>query len=92
MRKLLVALILSVILSMTFATPAFADDGKGNMPGNADDLEPWRGLKNALWHKAWGVVMSGGNAVFNAWGAVYRLHDVIAGQPPAKPGWASGPK
>ena len=37
MKKLLVALILGVILTATLATPAFAGDGNGNMPGKAGD-------------------------------------------------------
>ena len=92
MKRLIISFILAVLLTVTFTAPAFAYDGKGNMPGSATNLPLWQGLINALWHKAWGVVMSQGNAVFNSYGAVYRLYDVIAGQPPAKPWWASGPK
>ena len=51
MKKLLVAVILAVVLTMTLATPAFAwpPEGKpGNMPGKAADnlLEHVRGDGN----------------------------------------------
>ena len=103
MKKLLVALILSVILSMTFATPAFAGDGNGNMPGKAGDLENPQGwvcgLLNSLYHLAWGPwmasMMSGGaNTIPVAYGWYAKAHSyyhIINGQPPAKPHWAGGP-
>ena len=46
MKKLLISLLLAVVLIMTFTTPAFANDGKGNMPGQAAD--GWQGLWNAF--------------------------------------------
>ena len=39
MKRLLVALLLSVILTATLVTLAFADEGKGNMPGKAGDMD-----------------------------------------------------
>ena len=92
MKRLLLVLLLVLVLTFTFATPVFADDGKGNMPGNAWEENAWCGLSRALMGTVTGMVNSGGNAVFNAYGAVYRLWSVIYGQPPAKPFWASGPK
>ena len=72
MKKLLVALILGVILTATLATPAFADEGNGNMGGKnagADPGDPssllinpqgWVvGLVNGLYyHLAWGHMTS----------------------------------
>ncbi len=104
MKKLLVALLLVVVLSLTLVTPAFADDGKGNMPGNSADLvnpQGWVcGLLNSLGHVGWGPwiagMMSGGaNAYPAAYGWYAKAHSyyhIISGQPPAKPHWASGPK
>ena len=38
MKKLMISFILAVLLTATVVTPAFADDGKGNMPGKAAEL------------------------------------------------------
>ncbi|MFC2013063.1 hypothetical protein ACFLUE_02110 [Chloroflexota bacterium] len=92
MRKLLMVLILVVALTLPGATPAFAGDGEGNMPGKATELGCWAGLWNALGHMGWGLVQSGGKAVFAAYGAVHSHWSVINGQHPAKPWWASGSK
>ena len=72
MKKLLIALLLSVILTATLATPAFAGDGNGNMGGkNAGTLPPpWTnplrnpqgwivGLVNGLGHLGWGPSVAG---------------------------------
>ena len=92
MRKLLVALILALILSLTFATPAFADDGKGNMPGKAGDLGNFRGLWNAFRCIGMGFWINGfyppSQPCVGAW---LRHWDIRDGQPPAKPHWAGGP-
>ena len=56
MKKLLVALILAVVLTLTLATPAFAgppEDKPGNMPGKSEG-----GLTNAYWslvYGSWGI-------------------------------------
>ena len=107
MKKLLVALILAVILTATLATPAFADEGKGNMPGNAGDLENplenpqgWIcGLKNAMYYRlGWGhwvsYLMTGkwSNPAAYGWAAKYHSFlHITSGEPPAKPHWAGGP-
>ena len=45
MKKLLVALLLSVILTMTLATPAFAGGPPENNPGLEEEVGPgWYGL------------------------------------------------
>ena len=44
MKKLLVALLLSVILTMTLATPAFAGGPPENNPGLETDGPGWLGL------------------------------------------------
>ncbi|MFC2051984.1 hypothetical protein ACFLT4_04575 [Chloroflexota bacterium] len=71
MKKLLLALTMAVVLSLTLATPAFADEGNGNMGGkNAGTLPPpWTnplrnpqgwivGLVNGLFHLGWGPYMA----------------------------------
>ena len=90
MKKLLLVLLLVAIMSLSLATPIFADEG--NMPGKATELGPRAGLWNALGHIGWGYIQSGGNAVIAAYGAVRSHWSVIYAQPPAKPWWASGPK
>jgi len=102
-----VAVILAVVLTVTLATPAFADEGNGNMGGNAGDPEDplknprgWTcGLVNGLSHLGWGQyvagIMSGGkNNVHIApgWYAMsHSIWHIFNGQPPAKPHWAGGP-
>lgn len=67
MKKLLVALILVTVLTVTLATPAFAGGGNGNMGGknagtDPDDSSSWLrnpqgypiGLINGLLHVGWG--------------------------------------
>ena len=94
MKKLIISLILAILLTATFITPAFADDGKGNMPGKAADLGLWHGLWNAVYRTyGWGVFMSGGNAAYNSVRAIWVIYDyLIDGQTPEPPSWASGPK
>ncbi|MFC2013226.1 hypothetical protein ACFLUE_02950 [Chloroflexota bacterium] len=71
MKELLVALVLSAVLIVTFVTPAFAEEGNGNMGGkNAGTLPPpWTnplrnpqgyivGLVNGLYHLGWGSWIS----------------------------------
>jgi len=92
MKKLIISLILAILLNATFVTPAFADDGNGNMPGKAADLGYWLGLQNAFKRLGWGCYMND-NAVYGAIVGFYTIYyDVIVGQPPAKPFWAQGPK
>lgn len=92
MKKLLVALILAVILSMTLATPAFAGDGNGNMPGKAGDMGYFRGLLNAWRSIGMGFWINHfyppSSPCVGAW---MQQSDVRAGQPPGKPNWAEGP-
>ena len=67
MKRLLVALLLSLVLTLTLVTPAFADGGNGNMGGknagtDPDDSSSWLrnpqgypiGLINGLLHVGWG--------------------------------------
>ena len=61
MKKLIVAVILAVVLTATLATPAFAWDPPGNMPGKAGDT---------LWDHVRGFPVPGGTwpldgALFN---------------------------
>lgn len=98
MKKLLMALLLSVVLTMTIATPVFADDGKGpsNMPQDIADhlLDHVRGDN---WWQSDGALINGlinavrrsqgytGYGVINnAWGVI----TIIAGRgnPPGQ-GW-----
>jgi len=49
MKKLALALILALVLTMIFSIPVLADDGQGNMPGKANDLgDNWKGLNGAI--------------------------------------------
>ena len=96
MKKLLVAVILAVVLTMTLATPAFAgppEDKPGNMPGKAADLGMWQGLWNGMGRTyGWGVEMSGGNAAYASVRAIWVIVDyLIQGQPPEPPWWSSAP-
>ena len=47
MKKVLVALILAVVLTVTFATPAFAGDPPQKMPGGSMPEEGKAGLETA---------------------------------------------
>lgn len=90
MKRLIVALILAVVLTVTLAAPAFADGGKGNMGGNAGDLDDplknpqgWIcGLVNSLIHLGWGPyymapMMSGGmNTLPTAYGWAAMSHSI----------------
>ena len=72
MKKLLISLLLAIILITTFAAPAFAYEGKGNMGGKNAGADPWHpssllinpqgwvvGLVNGLYyHLAWGHMTS----------------------------------
>jgi len=71
LKKLILAVILAVVLTLTLATPVFADEGNGNMGGkNAGTLPPpWTnplrnpqgwivGLVNGLGHLGWGPYMA----------------------------------
>ena len=68
MKKLLVALLLSVVLTMTFATPVFAGDPKGDMPD-----EGIAGLQKALpkiqWCLAGGFGWMNGQGLHRAYGS-----------------------
>ena len=85
MKKLLLALILAVVLSLTLATPAFAGDPPENKPGNMPDGTnnmPPQG-RAALVHAddaIFGLAMGGG------WGPVgaHAIIRIILG------GWSSG--
>ena len=61
MKKQLVALFLAVVLTVTFATPAFAGDPKGDMPD-----EGIAGLEKALPNIRW--CMAGGFGWMNSQG------------------------
>ncbi len=76
MKKLLISLLLAVVLTVTFVTPAFADSEKSRMPGKAAGLGDWLGLWNAL-YTIIDLLPDTSRAV-----AVI----VIGGQPPGKPG------
>ena len=67
MKKLLVALILAVVLTMTFATPAFAGDPKGDMPD-----EGITGLEKALPNIRW--CMAGGFSWMNNGQGLHRAY------------------
>ncbi len=74
MKKLLTSFIIGVVLITIFATPAFADSEKSNMPGKAAD--GWQGLCNALTIIAFGI---------NQGHAFDSIFGVINGYPPGKP-------
>ncbi|MFC1987326.1 hypothetical protein ACFLVH_02120 [Chloroflexota bacterium] len=97
MKKILISLFLSIVLTITFAIPAFADEGNGNMPGKSADMGIKRGILNGLYlHLGWGSwissVMSGGNAnagLAPGWYAKnHSFSHILNGEPPAKPYWA----
>ena len=51
MKRLILALILAVVLSLTIATPVFASDlPNGNMPGQSTSQGYWQGLNGAIKH------------------------------------------
>ena len=71
MKRFILAVLLAVVLTLTLATPVFADEGNGNMGGkNAGTLPPpWTnplrnpqgwivGLVNGLGHLGWGPHMA----------------------------------
>jgi len=88
-KKLIVALILVVVLTVSFATPAFAGDGKGNMPGKADELGLWHGLWGALFRIAWGWHWGSGNGAHthSGWGigvsVRHAIFNIMDSEPPA---------
>ena len=96
MKKLALALILAVVLSLTIATPVFADDGQGNMPGKATDLgDNWKGLKGAIRRIGQGAGY-GNSPISWAGTGVYvstnhAISNIMNGDPPGKPWWASTP-
>ena len=98
MKKLILALILAMVLSLTIVTPVFADDGKGpsNMPQDTADhlLDHVRGYN---WWQSDGALINGlNNAASRAQGCVgygvinnaWRVITIIAerGNPPGQ-GW-----
>ncbi len=92
MKKLLLIVILVIVMSLTFTAPAFADDGKGNMPGKAADLGLWLGLWNGFGRMGWGLTMSGGKATAASARACQVIYYyLINGQSPESPWWSSAP-
>lgn len=78
MKKLLVALILAVILTMTFATPAFAGGPPENNPGLTTFGPGWYGL-----------VLGAMLGISNNWvpgvgNGMYVIFDLIKSGPPVK--------
>ena len=92
MKRLLLVLILAAVLTATVVTPAFADEGKGNMGGkNAgielDDPSTWPenpqgwkvGLVNGLYYH-----------MARSWGSIAGLRNLLSitsGQHPAGCPW-----
>ena len=93
MKKLIVAVILAVVLTLTLATPAFADGGNGNMGGKNAGLGLWQGLSGAIRHIAWG--WGNGNGVPAGWGIYvatnHAISNIMGGDPPGQPWWSSAP-
>ncbi len=87
MKKLLISLLLAVVLTVTFVTPASADSENSNMPGEAAHLCPWLGLKNAK-NIIIDLVPDTSRAVEVIWG--YGIFGVINGHPPGKPSSGEG--
>ena len=82
MRKLLVALILVVVLSLTFATPAFAGGPPENHPGLEAGSGPgWYGL-------CWAMVCIYQNWVPGVGMGMYTMFHLTEEGPPVK--WARG--
>ena len=83
MKKLFVALLLSVILTITFALPAFAAPPENN-PG-LDTYEPgWYGLVRGAWR---GISINWVPGVGMGMYTIYDLTDTESG-PPVK--WQKG--
>jgi len=82
LKKLIVSLILVVLLTVTFAAPAFADED--NMPGKAAELGRWKGLWN-FFRIGWGWGNGNGSPV--GWGIGvsirHAIFNIMDGEPPA---------
>ena len=77
MKKLLVALILAVVLTLTLATPAFAgppEDKPGKMPDGTNNMPPQG--RDALVHAndaMFGLAMGGGWGPVTAHATIYQI-------------------
>ena len=83
MKRLLLVLLLSVVLTMTFATPVLADGPKGDMPD-----EGITGLQNALPNigRCWagGYGKGNGLAVGPSWALSQIWRAIDQGCPPGQ--------
>lgn len=91
MKKLILALILAVVLSLTIATPVLADDGQGNMPGVAASfpMEDWKGLTGAIRRIGQGAGYGNSPISWAGWGVYvstnHAILSIMNGDPPGKP-------
>ncbi len=83
MKKLLISLLLAVVLTVTFVTPAFADSEQSRMPGKAAGLGDWLGLWNAL-YTIIDLLPDTSRAVYVIGGNGFSGTGVINGHPPEK--------
>lgn len=91
MKKLALALILAVILTLTLGVPVFAA-GPDNMPADtADHL-----LEDVQWKITEGVVnglvnSQGATQLYGLYATSHTFNHLHNGTPPAKPHWAGQP-
>lgn len=97
MKKLALALILALVLTMIFSIPVLADDGQGNMPGVAASfpMGDWKGLTGAIRHIGQGggygnsPISWAGNGVYVS--TNHAILNIMEGDSPRKPWWAPAP-
>ena len=92
MKRLLLAVILAAVLTVTVVTPAFADEGKGNMGGkNAGiDLDNTSTYLTNPHDMGIGLIMGLYYHMARGWGSIVGLRNldsITSGQPPARWSW-----